>query len=103
MKFFPENKKKTIVLTAIFIVALGGIVYVNFFSGRSGTALLPQTNESPARSGSASPVSGGLLPYGAKIDTRILDDERFAVLRPGPGVRVTAEELGQPNLFGAPE
>lgn len=95
MKFLPENKRKTIVLSIVFVVLMAAIVYLNFFRGRQGSPSAPQSRDLAS-------VEGGLLPYGSQINIRILRDERFTILRPGPELIVAPEELGKTDLFSAP-
>ncbi len=113
MKFLPEDKKKTVRALLILIVAVGGIVYFNFFTG-SKTEILPPTDTSqsavpnasnlpaapPVQLPSALKNQGGLLPYGGTIDLGILDDARFKSLKSTPPLEIFPEELGRPNPFG---
>ncbi|MDP3741005.1 MAG: hypothetical protein Q8R08_01620 [bacterium] len=94
MKFLPENKKKTIILSLVFAVSLGGIVYLNFFHGRQGAP--PPL---PPAAQDLTQAVGGLLPHGARIDTRVLQDDRFTILIRGPELIVKPEELGKSDLF----
>lgn len=111
MKFLPESKNKQIVLVVVLFVALGGIIYVNFFMDKSdpvsiGEPLSPPriTAGSPAGSGAGGEItvrqaSPGLLPYGSEIDMRVLDSDKFKKLNDAPALIVRPEELGKPDLF----
>lgn len=74
------------------LALIAGIVYINFFHNRESSS--PQ---SPA--GDLKVFEGGLLPFGTKIDSRILNDDRFTSLRAAPKLSVSAEELGKSDLF----
>lgn len=119
MKFLPESQKKVIMSAVLVMVSLGGTIYLNFFYGKPqsvtpppnvvpadqlgdqvGTGQLnpPASGETPALPLSAAPSV--VLPYGSVLDTTILDDERFRVLRSAPKVEIRPEELGKTNPFG---
>lgn len=118
MKFLPEEKKKRLRSAIILIISIAGIVYFNFFSGPSAGSrrpanqafppadiVLPDASSQPLAPGSvAKPAikksQGGPLPYGKEIDTKILEEERFRVLKGATLLKVTADELGRDNLFG---
>lgn len=115
MKFLPDDKKKTIRSLLALAVAVGGIVYFNFFAGANPQALpprdtiaLPQAGMPPVApvapaspsGGTAMRSQGGLLPYGGKIDLGILDNPKFKILKSVLPLQVLPEELGRSNLFG---
>ena len=117
MKFLPENKKKTLRSIALLIVSVGGIIYLNFFRGRAivqvPQAVIDQAmqNSQAQRPGgpagqtpaalpaSFRPSSSALLPYGDKIDTSILELDKYAVLKRPPALTVFPDELGKENIF----
>lgn len=108
MKFFPESRKKAIITAIALAVSLGGTIYLNFFRGKfsapppldlrtpgaEGPGRAPEQVSSPASAGSS-----GILPYGAKLDTSILDSDKFKILKSAPPVNVSADELGKPDPF----
>lgn len=96
MKFLPQNKKKTWWSIALLIFSVGGII------------LTFSLNKQPISVEGPAPVSGGtppeespevLLPFGNKLDLRILSDEKFRALRSVPSLSVKVEELGKADLF----
>ncbi|OGE76039.1 MAG: hypothetical protein A3K06_02040 [Candidatus Doudnabacteria bacterium RIFCSPHIGHO2_01_52_17] len=92
MQILPENKKKTIIYLVILLLAAGASGYL-WFTSRSAPVAPPQSANAPRT------PSSQLLPFGNKIDTAILDSERFrALVVPAPLV-LTPEELGKTDLF----
>lgn len=89
-KFLPENKRKAVLYVLLLVFASAGIVYVNFFLNRAPTAPSSQN---------LAEFEGGLLPYGSKINPRILNDEKFKILKAFARVIVDPSLLGKPNLF----
>ncbi len=89
-KFLPENPRKAIIYALLLVLASGGIVYFNFFLNRDAA---------PPASEDLVEAAGGLLPYGGKINLRILSDERFLILKAFPAISVDPALLGKPNLF----
>lgn len=92
MKFLPENKKRAVFYLIILTASVAGIIYFVFFVGPS----VPSTPPPPP---SDEKATGGLLPYGGKIDTRIFKLEKFRALRSAPPVSVSEAELGKSELF----
>lgn len=113
MKFLPEDKKKILWYAAIILVSLVGIVYINFFHGRPKIAVvdkdavrkalesgappsrLPSAQTSPSLTSEEEMESSRQ----AKIDTRVLESEKFKSLKAGPKVMIKPEELGKTELF----
>ena len=97
MKLTTDNKKRTTIEIILLVVSIGGIVFVYF------TFLSPPPDDGSIANQHASLGDGTsqseLLPYGKTIDTTILEDESFRVLKASPPVSVSAEELGKDDLF----
>lgn len=97
------------------MVAVGGIIYFNFFSGPPKPA--PPTSSAPPPPGGGRTVSetsaadtsslkpvakksrGGLLPYGTGIETAVIEQDKFKNLRAATPFNVPEEELGRDDLF----
>jgi len=118
MKFLPEQKNKQIWSVALLLIAVAGIVYLNFFSGPPKAELVseeqiaktmtlgkadtaPDASQPPSQTTSpaAKKSQGGLLPYGTKIETTVIEQEKFKILKPAPPLSVKPEELGKDDLF----
>lgn len=117
MKFLPENKKKSLWSLVLLAVSVAGIFYVNFFLKPGTNSVVvsdaevkrasptPTNIAKPGASGEEAlaapklPSRGGLLPYGNKIDSGILEGESFKVLKSPPAFSVSQEELGNSNPF----
>ena len=89
MEFLPETRGKKIAYLVLLLVAVIGIVYFNFFVKVGRPGALPPTTL----------LDKSLLPYVDKIDTSILNDERFKALHPVPVLEVRDDELGKINPF----
>lgn len=117
MKFLPEERKKRFWSVAILLIAVGGTIYVQFFSGPAKNlrpkdtvyppAVQPGSPAPPTAAGPASlPSAAGsaprstLLPYGNTINTALFAQDKFKALKPAPPLSVRREELGVENLFG---
>jgi len=90
MQFLPETKGKKILHLLLLLGAVGGIVYFNFFVKVGAPRGLPP----------AAVLDKGLLPFGDKIDTGFLENEKFKALRSVPSLEVRDDELGKLNPFG---
>ena len=117
MRLFPEQRKRTILSITLLLVSVAGIVYINVLrSGKAPAAVrsdgeVYQTTPKPTKSqgltsqkpGAPKPVAkrarGGLLPYGAKIDESILEQEKFRILKTSPTLEVSPEQLGKDDPF----
>jgi len=97
MKIFPEDRKKMIWLFGILTIAVAGTIYFNFFMGKTNEPIpiqfaVPDVDV-------LSKNSGTLLPYGDKIDTSILELDKYTVLKRPPALTVFPDELGKENIF----
>lgn len=109
MKFLPENKKKTLISVILIIISLGGMLWINFgkkprlsVPTRTDLSMSQQPVGSDIETMTQQPSQVGesnLLPYGAKINTKILKEERFQALKSAPKVTVSKEELGNADPF----
>ena len=118
MKFLPEQKNKQIWSVALLLVSVAGIVYFNFFSGPPTAELVseeqiaktmglgkadasPDASKPPSQTTIpvAKKSAGGLLPYGTKIETAVIEQEKFKNLKPAQPLSVKPEELGKDDLF----
>lgn len=87
-----EIKKKIIFLVVLGVLVLASvmILYFGFFSGWS-----PQSTVLPEES--------SVVPTGSQavsdLDVKILEDERFKILRSPPGVPVATSTTGKKNPF----
>lgn len=82
----------------LIIIGLGGTIYLNFFYGRGDTGLT-ETTDLTTTDVSPSSTTSQILPYGSKLNLKILDQDLFRQLRPFTPVGVSPEELGRPNPF----
>ena len=98
MQILLADKKKNIIFVAITIIGLGGIIYFNFFYNRAETTPTSTTDAGDSTAGGSGHISQ-TLPYGPKLNLKILDQDLFRRLRPFTPVRVLPEELGQSNPF----
>jgi hypothetical protein len=103
MRFLPQNKRRAFIYLAILLISGIGIAYLNVFKGSSGIppAVSPVASPvtSPAQIASPLPAASRLLPFGSEIDTAILGNPKFKVLKAAPPLVVSPEELGKTNLF----
>ena len=98
----------------MLVISIGGIVYFNFFAGPPKSATVSPdevkkimagaTPSVPgAAGGAARPTAkkskGGFLPYGSKIETGILEEDKYQALKGQPPLTVTDAELGKDDLF----
>jgi hypothetical protein len=105
MKFLPENRKKTMWSVALIAVFIGATIFVLKGSSGGNTAAPGPASTSPSNVSGSTPVpvnlgSAELLPYGSKIDTKVLNSDKFKALRPTPPLTVSPAQLGNANLFG---
>ncbi len=99
MQLLPENKKKLRLLIIVLVVAVGGIVYLNFIKPRIGGGTGGTEVVSEAVTAEAEAAKKSLLPYGSGVDLRILSQDEFRSLKAAPKVSVSPEELGNPDPF----
>lgn len=98
MRFLPEDKKRKIGSIIILLLAIGGTVYFLFFVNRPAASPgLPPVASSEV-TGQAPPSE--LLPYGDRIRSELLEDERFKNLHAAPALELKPEEIGKTDLFG---
>lgn len=109
MKLLPENKKRTLILSGVLLIALGGIIYFNFFMNSSSDTGTPSdpllvlsgtdATGAPVGAEGAQPGKTALLPYGTSLDLEILKQEKFKALKSFPKLEVLPEELSKENIF----
>lgn len=95
MKFLPESNKRTIFSFILLILFVTATILV-YQKNTSPKALPSSLSQAPP-----SRPQPKLLPYGTKIDTKILESEKFKGLKSVPQVKVSQEELGKTNLFSS--
>ena len=97
-------------MIAILLLAVGGIIYVNFFMGRENLAPSTEDNSKISETGGEQSATGGpgalvrkpkpgLLPYGSTLDLGILKQNKFKTLKSIPELSVLPGELGKQDLF----
>lgn len=102
MKFLPEEKNKKIWSLVLLLVSVAGIIYFNFTAKAPAPPGSYQTPVSSTESNSAKTAKSGLLPYGSKIDVKILEADDFKVLRAAPPLVIGSDEMGRDDLFSEP-
>lgn len=100
MKVLPENKKRAIILIAILVISTTATIYVVTRSPAPAAPGAPVGESAPtAASSKGVEFTGGLLPYGSKLDLGILKQQTFQALRPAPGISVSPADLGKTDIF----
>lgn len=117
MKFLPENNRKTLWLTILFVVSLGGIIYLNYFGQGFGKGVKvappptpaaspvaknqPETATAPAPAGNFQTKNprSETFPHGTSIGLGILNSEKFKILKVPPALTVASEDLGKTDIF----
>ncbi len=93
------KEKKEAILLAVLLLAIGGVVYYNFFRTPSSSNVVPVTlTATPGVPGAAGPGATSGAPVNASgklnLDTSILTDPRVTQLSPPIYPTVTRQELG---------
>ncbi|MBI4050729.1 MAG: hypothetical protein HY396_02010 [Candidatus Doudnabacteria bacterium] len=95
MKLLPESRNRLWLLIVILVAVASGIVYLNFL--RSEPVIPAAVDTLNPSAGTASRSS--LLPFGSRIDTTILSQDKFHSLKSAPEAFITPEELGNLDPF----
>lgn len=98
------KEKKQYVLLTIVLLATCVVVYFNFFkkpsTSSSTTNILNSIGAVPTSTSESGASYGGILPQGANLDLKVLQNENFKNLVPPTYPVVSQEEVGSDNLFG---